>query len=73
MGGPAWLSVAQANALWPSWPASPRSLGFWEHMAIAPEILAKKAEVVWPGHPRSLDIWDVLMFCALVSARDSCV
>lgn len=42
MGGPAWLSVAQAIALWTAWPASPQSLGFWEHMAIAPEILAKK-------------------------------
>ena len=47
MGGPAWLSVAQANALWTSWPASPRSLGFWEHMAIVPEILAKKQR--WSG------------------------
>lgn len=47
MGGPAWLSVAQTNALCRSWPASPRSLGFWEHVVIAPEILAKKQR--WSG------------------------
>ena len=34
-------------ALSGSWTASPRSLGFWEHMAIVPEILAKKQR--WSG------------------------